>query len=174
MQKKRLFLVLGVLILLVSVAAFLGGMLVNQRILPVGLGEPFGGEDLRSIILPAPELTGAFLQRQDNTLTVEVKSLEAGGLVSSSKSQSGPQVEVVVTGGTVIYQETTHPSEPFSAENQTVQQTVQRATLEDLDAQSMITVWGRKSGDRVVAEVLMVSNMAEIKRAIFEDCESCP
>ena len=154
---------------------------MNQRIRPVGFGRPFGGEDLRSIILPAaelpttpPEVTGAFVQRQDNTITVETKSLEARGLVSTSKGQSGPQVEVVVTGETVIYQETTHPSKPFSAENQTVQQTVEEATFDDLDSQSMITVWGRKSGDRVVADVLMVSNMAEIKRAIFEGCEICP
>jgi hypothetical protein len=180
MQRKRLLLVFGVLVLLVG-AAFLGGRLLNQRVHPVGVGGPFGGEDLRSIILPAPELpgtppeiTGAFIQRHDNTITVETKSLEAGSRVSNSKNQNGPQVEVVVTSGTMIYRETTGPSEPFSAENQTVQQTVQEATLDDLDPQSMITVWGRKSGNRVVAEVLMYSNLTEIKRAIFEDCEICP
>jgi hypothetical protein len=181
MQKQRLVLAVGALVLWVGAAAYLGGVYLNQRIHPVGFGRTFGDEDLRSILLPAPELpaippeiTGAFIQRRDNTITVETKSLEAGGFVSTSKNQSGPRVEVIVTNGTLIYQETTQPGQPFSAENPTVQQTVEEATLDDLDPQVMITVWGRKSGDRVVAEVLMYSNLAEIKRAIFEDCEICP
>ena len=74
----------------------------------------------------------------------------------------------------MIYRETTQPGKPFSAENQTVQQTVEPATLDDLDPQSMIIVWGRRSGDRIVAKVLLYSNMAVIKRAIFEDCDICP
>jgi hypothetical protein len=83
-------------------------------------------------------------------------------------------VEVVVSGETMIYRETTNPSEPLSAENQTIRQTVESATLDDLDARSMVMVWGRKSGDRVIAEVLMYSDLVAVKSAIFEDCEICP
>jgi hypothetical protein len=178
MQNKKVVLVVGVSLLLLGVATFIGGALLTRRMNPLALGE----EDMMSIIVPAPELpasppevTGVFLERQDNNLVVETRSLAASELTNSTtRNQNGPQVEVVITGETMIYHETTQPAEPFSVENQSVQQTVEQATLDDLDPQSMITVWGRKSGDRVVAEVLMYSNMAEIKRAIFEDCEICP
>jgi len=124
----------------------------------------------------SPEVTGAFVKRQDNTITIETKSLEAGGLIADvdMKSQSGPQVEVVITSKTVIYRETTQPNEPLSVENQTIQQTVEQATLADLDSRSMVMVWGRKSGDRIVADVLMYSDIMMIKGAIFKDCEICP
>ena len=74
----------------------------------------------------------------------------------------------------MIYRETTDPSEPRSAKNQTIHQTVETATLDDLDSHSMIMVWGRKSGDRVMAEVLVYSDLVAVKSAIFEDCEICP
>jgi hypothetical protein len=73
----------------------------------------------------------------------------------------------------MIYRDTTEPSEPLSSKNQTIRQTVELATLDDLDSQSMIIVWGRKNGDRVIAEVLVYSDLVAVKSAIFEDCEIC-
>lgn len=66
-----------------------------------------------------PEVTGAFMQRQDNLITIETKSLETGGVIenSNTKRQGGPRVEVLVTGQTIIYRETTDPEEPLSVEN---------------------------------------------------------
>jgi hypothetical protein len=184
MQNKKLFPVLGLLVVVVGVAAFMGGKLLDRQFDPPALGAPFEG-DFRSMIVPAPELpttlpevTGPFVGRQDNTIFVEIKSMDTGGIVAASpadtKSQSGPQVEVVITGETLIYRETTQPSEPLSAENQTILQTVERATLDDLDSQAMIMVWGRKSGDRMIGEVLMYSDLVTVKSAIFEDCAICP
>jgi hypothetical protein len=184
MQNKKLALLVGGLVLFISAAAFIGGKLLNQRMDPVAPDAPFRG-DFRSMILPAPELpatlpdvTGSFVERQDNMIVIETKSLETSSVVSVSpantRRQSGPRVEVVITGKTLTFRETTHPSEPLSAENQTIQQTVEQATLEDLDSQSMLMVWGRKNGDRIIAEVLMYSDLVNIKSAIFEDCEICP
>lgn len=185
MTNKKLILIMGILILLVGVSAFIGGTLLSRsigQVDSVSLGAPFEG-DFRSMIIAAPELpstspevTGAFVGRQDNTITVETKSLEVGGPIADvdMKSQSGPQVEVVISSKTVIYRETTQPGEPLSAENQTIQQTVEQATLNDLDARSMVMVWGRKSGDRIIADVLMYSDLVAIKGAIFKDCEICP
>ena len=184
MQNKKMILVMGVLILFVGAAAFVAGKLFSQGMDSVAPGAPFGG-DFRSMIVPAPELpiilpevTGPFVERQDNTIIVETKSLETGGIGAASsenaKSQRGPLVEVFVTGETLIYRETTQPSEPLSAENQTIQQTVEQDTLDNLDAQSMLMVWGRRSGDRIIAEVLMYSDLVAVKSAIFKDCEICP
>jgi hypothetical protein len=179
MQNKKLIFIMIVLVLLAGAAAFIGARLNHPADL-ARLGAPFEG-DFRSMIVPAPELpttlpdvTGAFVERQDNTLTIETKSLQTSAIVSTSsgnaKSQTGPLVEVVATGETIIYRETTQPDQPLSAENQTVEQ----ATLDDLDSQSMLMVWGRRSGDRIIAEVLMYSDLVAVKSAIFKDCEICP
>ena len=83
-------------------------------------------------------------------------------------------MEVVITNETSIYRETTQLSEPLSSGQQNIQQTVEEATLDGLDSQSVVQVWGRRSGDRIIAEVMMYSNTAMIKRGLFEDCEECP
>lgn len=177
MQNKRLIVVLGILVLLVGAAAFIGGRFLNQ-----GLGS---AGSITVTIVPAmelpttsPEVTGPFIERQDNAVIVESKSLQAGGggalPAPGARREAGPLVEVLVTSQTVIYRETTHLSEPLSEETQTIQQTVEETTLDDLNSESMVMVWGRRSGDRIVAEVLMYSQIAMIKSNIFEDCESCP
>ena len=134
MQRKNVIFVLGVLL----------------------LGTPFHG-DFRSIIVAAselpttpPDVTGLFIALQDNTLIVEMKSLEAKGIASSlptsTRNQRGPQAEVVLTSETMLYRETTDSSEPLSAKNQTIHQRVEPATLDDLDSQSMLMVWGARAG----------------------------
>jgi hypothetical protein len=182
MQNKKVFLIVGLLVVLVGAAAFIGGRLLNQKVGPLGLaglGGPIGGGDAMSIsvkVIPAPELPttqpevmGMFIERQDNTILVSSISLESGsggGVAAGSPADlnSGPKVEVVVTGETTIYRETTEISGPPSGENQSVQQTVEETTLDDLNSQSMVSVWGRRSGDRIIAEVLFYSNPMVFQR----------
>jgi hypothetical protein len=184
MPVRRLIFMLGIAVLVVGVAAFLGGRLLTQRVDPVGPDAPFP-EDFRSLIVPAPELpttlpdvTGPFVTQHDNTIIVEMKSLEAGSLAfalpSNTRNEGGPQVEILLTRETLIYRETTNPGEPLSAENRSIRQTVEPASPEDLDARSMIMAWGRKQGDRVIANVLMYSDLVAVKSAIFQGCEICP
>ena len=40
----------------------------------------------------------------------------------------------------------------------TVQQTVEFGTIDDITPQSSITVWGRKAGDRIIADVIVFSS----------------
>jgi hypothetical protein len=55
----------------------------------------------------------------------------------------------------VIYKETTEldPEDPGAE----VQQTVELSTIDEITEQSSITVWGRKAGDRVIADVILFS-----------------
>ena len=189
MQNKNFIVSMGILVLLVGAAAFVGGRMLNQGVNPlglIGLSGPMGGKEVMSFalnVIPAeelpktpPEVIGLFAERQDNTIVLSSIPLKAGGggvAVSSSgggsvagtriDENSGPKVEIVVTNETVVYRETTDISRPQPGENQTVQQTVEESTLEELNTQSMITVWGRKSGDRIIAEVLFYSNPVMIK-----------
>lgn len=180
MQNKKLFVVLAGLILLMGAAAFIGGRMLNQNVGPTGLGGPPGSNNgsFAVQILPAeelpktaPEVTGPFVERKDNTIVVSSIPLDAGqgGVVEQSNAgdggeepsltskdvPEGPIVEVVVTNETTIYRETTQPP---SGQNETIQQTVAEGTLDDLNSDSMIRVWGRKSGDRIIADVLFYSS----------------
>lgn len=187
MQNKRTVLVMGVLILVVGAAAFVGGRMLNGNVGPLGLFGLGGKGDVMSFainVIPAeelpktpPEVMGLFVERKDKTIVIQTVSLDAGGkgvvvakgggeaiAGSPVDTDSGPKVEVVVTNETIIYRETTEIGEPMSGETQTVQQTVEESTLDDLNSQSMVTVWGRKSGDRIIADVLFYSNPVMFKR----------
>jgi hypothetical protein len=65
-------------------------------------------------------------------------------------------VEVVVTSQTKIYKDVT--AKQFNGpppEGQKVQQVLEPGSLEEIGQGSMITVWGRKTGDRFIADVLV-------------------
>jgi len=190
MQNKKLIVFLSILVVLVGAAAFIGGRMLNGNVGPLGLGRPIGNGGMMSIsvqITPAPELPtrqpdvkGLFVERKDNSIFVSAISMEAGGkgvVVRSNESAGGdgepslsgpkpdgPKKEVVITNESTIYLENTDFGEPNPGENKVLQQTVKEGTLEDLSSQSFVTVWGRKSGDRIIAEILFISNPVIFKR----------
>jgi hypothetical protein len=190
MQNKKMIFILGILVLVVGAAAFIGGRMLNGKVGPLGLGLPRGNGGMVSIsvqVTPAPELPttepetrGLFVERKDNSIFVSAISMDAGGKgvvlqtdgggdgdgepsVSGPKAD-GPKKEVVITNETTIYLENTDFGEPKPGENQVIQQTVTEGSLDDLKSQSFVTVWGRKSGDRIIAEVLFISNPVIFKR----------
>jgi hypothetical protein len=177
MQNKKLCLILGGLILLVGTAAFLAGRLINASVGNVALGGPNAGRVSISLndITPAPELprtradiTGPFVERKDNTIVVQAVSfgVDVGGVSGDTPQDenSGVRVEVVVTSKTEIYKDVTQFPAPVNGEIHNVQQAAEPGTLEDLNAQTFLTIWGRRSGDRIVADVLFYSNPQSIKK----------
>ena len=165
--------------------------MLNGKPGPLGLGMPIGGGgDMMSVsveVNPAPELpttkadvTGLFVERKDNSIFVSAISMEAGGKgivlqvdgggagdgepsVSGPKAD-GPKKEIVITNETTIYLENTDLGEPKPGEHKVIQQTVTEGSLDDFTSQSFVTVWGRKSGDRIIAEVVFISNPVMFKR----------
>ena len=187
-NKKRLFVILGILVVVLGAAAFIGGRMLNGKVGPLGLGLPMGGGgDMMSIsvqITPAAELPttepqtrGLFVERKDNSIFVSAISMDAGGkgvvvqaggddgeISVAGPKPDGPKKEVVITNETTIYLENTDLGEPKPGENKVIQQTVTEGSLDDLASQSFVTVWGRKSGDRIIAEILFISNPVIFKR----------
>ena len=178
MQNTRLSIILGLTVLLVGAAAFLAGRMFSAGL---GSGSESGalgnGQVFVSMneISPAPELpttapevTGLFVERKDNTVIVQIVSFDAGlgGIAGNApqEGESGPKVEVILTGESTAYRETTEFSNPVAGQEFSIQQTVEEATLDDLNTQTMITVWGRKNGDRVIAEVFLYMNPLMIKK----------
>jgi len=189
MHNKKLIIGLSILVVLVGVAAFIGGRLLNGRVGPLGM--PLGGNggmvSISVEVTPAPELPttqpeviGSFVERKDKTIVIQSVPLNAGkggmvlqtsgggegeAMAGSPMENDGPKVEVVINNDTMIYLETTQPpSAPLtSGETLVMQQTVEEGSLDDLTSQSFVTVWGRKSGDRIIAEVIFISNPVVFK-----------
>jgi hypothetical protein len=183
--KSKTPLIIGVGLLLVVAlvgAAFLAGRFLNQPAAPAGpqglvgpggAGGPGADGGLQSVegsgegelqVTPAPELpklppevTGLFVSREDNRLFIGTgkTTMTAGGSGDVPKSSyDGPQVEVVVTQDTKVYRETTQPPDPAQPSS-VLQQTVALGSVDELTSDTTVIVWGRRTGDRVIADVLL-------------------
>jgi hypothetical protein len=177
MQNKKLYISLGITILLIGIAAFVAGRMINSNVGTVGLGGPNGGRVSISIneITPAPELpatqadvTGSFVERKDNTLVVQAVTFGTGvgGISGDSPmdENNGIKLEIVVTGETKIYKDVTEFPAPVNGEVHNVQQAAEEGTLDELNTQCFLSVWGRRSGDRIIADVLFYMDPQSIKK----------
>ena len=177
-----------VLVILLAGAAFVGGRLLNGQGLPgLSSGGPsmfLGGNGERSVrikpgdIQPAKELPqtpadvrGLFDHRQDNSIFVGTGRVminvqkDQSVNVKTSSNHDGPTVEVVVSPQTKFYQDVT--MKQFNGpppQGQKIQQVVEPGSLGDVGQSSIITVWGRKTGDRFIADVLVYSPPAFITK----------
>lgn len=159
MRNKKLIPTLGILVALVGAATFVAGKLINGG---------WMAEDRESHVTPAPEIptttpavAGLLVERKDNTVIIQAVSFDAGsGWVLGDSDEpmdatSGPKVEVIVTGQTTIYRT------DYEVRGAAIQQIVEDATLDDLTSQMMITIWGRKEGDRIIADLLLAEHLKE-------------
>ena len=177
MLNRKLYFLMSASIIVIGVAAFVAGSMLNGSVGNVPLGGPNSQSVFLSIdeITPAPELpatkagvTGLFVERKDNTIVVQAVSFSVGvgGIAGEAPmdEDSGIKVEVVITGETKIYKDVTEFPAPVNGEVHNVQQAAEEGTLDDLHTQSSITVWGRRSGDRIIADVLFYTNPESIKK----------
>jgi hypothetical protein len=172
---KKHFLTIGgiiVLIVLLAGAAFVGGRLLNgQRLVSRSSSNDSGPSvsgpngPISFDYQPAEELpqtpadvNGLFNHRQDNSIFVgtgmAVVGVDANGKVDSNSN--GPTIEVVVTSQTIIYKDVTareYSGEPQAG--QKIQQVLEEGSLDDIGQASLITVWGKKTGDRFIADILV-------------------
>jgi hypothetical protein len=110
------------------------------------------------------DVRGLFDHRQDNSIFIGTGKVTVGierdpsGKVETSAQHDGPVVEVVVTSQTKIYIDMT--MRQFNGpppEGQKIQQVVEPGSADEIGQASLITVWGKKTGDRFIAEVLVYS-----------------
>ena len=171
-MNKKLYFTLGILILVLAAAAFVAGRLLTRGVSPLALFGP-AGDGIS--ILPAeelpktpPDVEGLFVERQDNTIIVE-DDQPVGDPVSGSPvgTGGGPKLEVFITAETLVYHDTTElpARRPTGDDPRVIQQTMEEGTLDNLiPSQSLIRVWGRKSGDRVIAEVMVYIDLVTFQK----------
>jgi hypothetical protein len=184
-RKKILYLVGGILILALVLggAAFVAGKYINNNrestssdsgMMVMEQGGAGGvGQFTRKIELEpaeelpdrAPEARGIFVRREDNSLFIGTGNImigvkaEKGSEASAdiSTEYDGPVVEVVVTNETVVYKDETNFGSPGSEDEGPIQQVVTSGSIDEVDQNTSFSVWGRKVGDRLIAEVLVYS-----------------
>jgi hypothetical protein len=171
-----------VLVLVMGAAAFLGGRFLQNGPNAIGGGMFLssngpGGHAVQQIfskndIIPAPELpqtaadaTGVFLRRQNDSffigtgnVTIHVGGSGSNGASQVGSSYDGPVVEVVVTNNTKVYRDDTFLNEPDLPSGSKIQQKVVPGNLDEINQTSMIDAWGKKTGDRLVANLLLYNN----------------
>jgi len=144
---------IALLILLVS-AAFVGGQLLNRTLNPQGVRNFVAAEELPQT---QPDALGLLVRREDNSLFMGTGGINIDAEIDGVPvlSYDGPVVEVVVNSETHVYQDVTALPGPFSSGE--IQQEVAEGTIEEIDETHKISVWGRKVGDRIIADVLLYS-----------------
>ncbi len=114
-------------------------------------------DPLKASALPqAPrDVEGVFVRREDNSIFVGTGNLiyratqNPDGELEKSINYDGTVIEIVRTHDTVIYRDVTSTGGV---------QTVEPGSLDEIGAQTVLTVWGQRRGDRVVAQVLVYRN----------------
>jgi len=139
-----------------------------------------GGGDRQMIqlkgvkLLPAPglptsepEVAGLFLRREDQSLFVGTGEIEMRVMIPEKGAEpvaeakaNGPTVEVVVNRNTEIYKDTSEISMEARRDGLEVQQTVVLfdsldQLMEEVSTTDELSIWGQKSGDRVIATVII-------------------
>jgi hypothetical protein len=184
MQNKKLYIIGALAVLVVVAAAFIAGRLLNGGMGSVFMNLPFLGNMMGAAsfslkIDPAPELptadpdvAGMLSERKDNSLFVgsgngvlfqsgdgtSTSSVTVvGGDTGGSGEQDTKKTEVLVTKDTKLYRDATDFSQISNGGETTIQQKVEPGSLDEISNNAMLMVWGRKNGDRVIADVISYS-----------------
>jgi len=155
-----------------------GGGRVMQSVQVANDGAPVS---VKTTILPAAELPdeestafGIVLSRQDDTLAlgtgaidlnvdVEVDGNSGQETTSVVPSTNGPELEVVLTRDTIFYRDVTDVvgQTPNESGEITIMQEIRPVTdSNELQEKMEAEVWGRRSGDRITAEVVVFGPLA--------------
>lgn len=104
-----------------------------------------------------PTIWGMVDRIQDNSIFVT--SLPPLEQIAAEKSVVfGPTVEVVVTSKTIIYE--VPPYKPPS--NGVVHEVVIPGSVDEIGESHLVSVWGERRGDRIVADVLKYNTHSKI------------
>ncbi len=167
-SRKEWAVAIGVAVV-VALVVFVGGALVSGVMATSGRSGLFNrpaGDRPNFQIVPAAELPttqpnvrGVVTQRADQTISV----VERGGFglnngANQPQANNAPQFEVVVTNDTVFYHDVTRMNLNEGAPSGTIQQTLEAGSLDAINPNSRITVWGDQNGQQLTAKVVVYTD----------------
>ena len=157
----------GVAVLLLAGAAFVGGRLLGDQELTGGNEEMVKiGEGLiastgtkievqRADEMPdtPPDVAGVYVRREDSSLLVGTGTVTF--VIGGDASYDGPMVEVVSSHNTQIYRDDTTKLLKGGPPSEPVQQTLKPGSLDEIGRNDVVSAWGERHGDRLVARMIV-------------------
>lgn len=183
-MKRTIAVAAGILalVLLLAGGAYMGGRLLGAGpeagdgdgpTIKIGMGKGplVEAEWVRAEECPAsdPDVAGAFDRRQDNSIFVN--ETQDGFRISQDESGSfsitnttGQIHEVVVTGETAVYIDSTNEQIDEALSDGKLYQKLGAGTIEEIADLSYVRAWGERRGDRLIASVLIYTRPPVINR----------
>jgi hypothetical protein len=151
-QKKKIIFIMGALILIVGSAAFNGGRLLNRQLNPEENQTFLPAEELPQ---SPPEVFGLFVRQEDNSIFLGTGgiSVDSGANGEPVITYDGPVLEVVITTRTKLFREI-----PPLVSLDEIHQKVVEGKINELNETMRLTIWGRKTADRRIADILLYSS----------------
>jgi hypothetical protein len=84
---------------------------------------------------------------------------------SMNVQSDGPSTEVVITKDTKIYRDVTFDTHEPAPGNKKIQQLIEEFPANEIEKNDIASVWGSKRGDRLIAEVILISRPVLAKRS---------
>ncbi|MDY7075886.1 MAG: hypothetical protein SXV54_03075 [Chloroflexota bacterium] len=113
----------------------------------------------------SPDIGGLFVRREGSSLYVGTGNLsgvvvdgDQGGASRWDLRHDGPVAEVSVTQDTLIYRDNTLRQIDGRLQSDPIQQILVISTLDAIGKDSVVSAWGERQNDRVIAEVIVFSN----------------
>jgi len=164
LPKRRNLWLVGVIAVSVALIVFAAGAFAAGRLSAPsreGEDEGFFGqrpdfqiESAQELPTTEPTVRGIVTQRAGNTLTVGQRN----GFFGPGQDGNTTPVDVVVTSDTRLYHDITQAGFNGEPPSGPVQQKVEPGALDDINANSRVTVWGDSAGDQITAKVLVYSD----------------
>ncbi len=164
-KSRSSWLVVGVVAAVTAALVFAGGAVATGRFSAPsqeGRGEGFGQrpnfqmQAAKELPTTAPALRGVVTQRNGNTLTVGQRN----GGPGSNGSNSTQLTDVIVSDSTTVYHDVTQMDFNGQPPNGTIQQKVEPGSLDQINTNNRVTVWGDQNGNQITAKVLVYSQMS--------------
>ena len=109
------------------------------------------------------------MRREDNALFIGTNIVkfdtvrDASGKITDTRiAYDGPVLEVVTTHDTIIYRDVTEIDRQANA--RLIQQVVKPGSIGDINANAALQVWGERRGDRVIAKILLYSQLVMVNQ----------
>ena len=183
-MKRRTWIIGAVaLVVLLVAAAFVGGQLLNTEAaagasplqMVAGQSGAESGANAQGMqtfdmeMEPAtevpqtePDVTGLLARRGDNSIFITTGSVvmtvgaNPDGSLSINGTADGPEVEVVIPHTAQVYVDTTALTSAGAPQADGMRkQTVEPGTVDEIGENSIISVWGERRGDRVIAHTVL-------------------
>ncbi len=165
---RRALLILGgvLLVALCAAGAYMAGRLI--KVAPPNGREPWDVQRAGELPAGPADVIGFVTQRGDSSLFIGTAQLSVAisqeDPTDVRTGYNGPVVEVVANRNTTIYRNATErPTPPAAGQTAQIQQAVVPGWLDGIGTNTILTVWGSRSGDRIVARVLLYSDPTLIK-----------